>query len=379
MESRLERRATRSRHRFKAVSIFAFAVAMIAAAPVGSSFAASVSSFKVVKLLGSKGAGAKKKDAEMSNAWGIAFIAGDPFWIDDEGSGVSELVDGKGKIFKSLPFVTIPSATTGMGKPTGIVANTTGQFAIPGGSSAFFIFATDDGTIAGWNSGASATTIVNNSGTESYTGLALASNGSDNMLYAANHNTPGSIDTFDSDFAPVSTTGGFSDPSLPAGLTPYNITALGNDLFVAYSDGREAVGQVDEFDSEGNLIMTFTDASLNEPWGLALAPSKFGSFSNDLLVGNLGDGTISVFNPTNGEFLGQLVANNSKPIVIQGLWGLIDGTGAMNATADAVYFTAGPSGYAGGLFGEIEAGPAPKKKTSDPMPGPYTLMPPGMM
>jgi uncharacterized protein (TIGR03118 family) len=379
MESRLERRATRSRHRFKAVSIFAFAVATIAAAPVGSSFAASVSSFKVIKLLGSKGAGAKKKDAEMSNAWGIAFIAGDPFWIDDEGSGVSELVDGKGKIFKSLPFVTIPSATTGMGKPTGIVANTTGQFAIPGGSSAFFIFATDDGTIAGWNSGASATTIVNNSGTESYTGLALASNGSDNMLYAANHNTPGSIDTFDSDFAPVTTTGGFSDPSLPAGLTPYNITALGNDLFVAYSDGREAVGQVDEFDSEGNLIMTFTDASLNEPWGLALAPSKFGSFSNDLLVGNLGDGTISVFNPTNGEFLGQLVANNSKPIVIQGLWGLIDGTGAMNATADAVYFTAGPSGYAGGLFGEIEAGPAPKKKTSDPMPGPYTLMPPGMM
>jgi len=377
MESRLECHARRSRHRFKAVSIFTFAVAMVAV-QINSSFGASVSSFKVVKLVGSKGAGSKKTDSEMSNAWGIAFISGDPFWINDEGTGVSELIDGKGKIFKSLPFVTVPAASSGTGKPTGIVANTTGQFAIPGGSSAFFIFATEDGTIAGWNSGASATTIVNNSGTASYTGLALASSGPDNMLYAANHNAPGSIDVFDSDFNTVATTGGFSDPGLPSGFTPYNITALGSNLFVAYSDGRQAVGQVDEFDSEGNLIMTFTDASLNEPWGLTLAPSKFGSFSNDLLVGNLGDGTISVFNPANGEFLGQLAAKNSKPIVIQGLWGLIDGTGAQNATNDAVYFTAGPSGYTGGLFGEIEAGAAPKKKTSMPMPGPYTLMP-GMM
>ena len=86
--------------------------------------------------------------------------------------------------------------------------------------------------------------------------------------------------------------------------------------------GTQAVGQVDEFDIEGNLIMSFKDASLNAPWGLTFAPSHFGTFSNDLLVGNKGDGTISVFNPANGEFLGQLEEKNGKPIVISdcGRW-----------------------------------------------------------
>ncbi|MGD0117748.1 MAG: TIGR03118 family protein [Candidatus Binatus sp.] len=359
-----------------ALSVVTFAVMMVAAQVQSTLAASSTTSFKIVKLVGSKGSGAKKKDARMVNAWGTAFIAAaaTPFWVNDEGTGDSELIDGKGKIFKALPFVTVPGASGGTGKPTGIVGNATGLFPIPGGTSADFIFATDDGTIAGWNSGTSATTIVNNSTTASYTGLALAAN----MLYAANHKAPGSIDVFDANFNPISTTGGFSDPSLPAGFTPYNITALGDSLFVAYSEGTQAVGQVDEFDTEGNLIMSFTDPSLDEPWGLTLAPSQFGTFSNDLLVGNLGDGTISVFNPANGEFLGQLEAKKSKPLVISGLWSLVDGTGAMNAKANAVYFTAGPAGYTEGLFGMIQAGSAAKKTTSTPMPGPYTLMP-GMM
>ena len=168
-----------------------------------------------------------------------------------------------------------------------------------------FIFATEDGTIAGWNEslGATATTIITNS-SEVYTGLALANNGTVNLLYAAN--SKGSIDVFDSNFNPTTTTGGFSDPALPTGLTPYNITAIDGDVFVTYSMGAQAVGQVDEFDTEGNLIMSFKDPSLNSPWAVTLAPSHFGTFSNDLLVGNKGDGTISVFNPANGEFLGQL-------------------------------------------------------------------------
>ena len=142
--------------------------------------------------------------------------------------------------------------------------------------------------------------------------------------------------------------------------------------------GAQAVGQVDEFDTEGNLIMSFKDASLNAPWGLTFAPSNFGTFSNDLLVGNKGDGTISVFNPTNGEFLGQLEGKNGKPIVISDLWALVDGTGAVNATPDAVYFTAGPDGYAEGLFGTIESGKPVKTKKSKggtTLPGPYTGMP----
>jgi uncharacterized protein (TIGR03118 family) len=255
------------------------------------------------------------------------------------------------------------------------VANGTGQFLLPSGETTLFIFATADGTIAGWNSGSAATTIINNTGEASYTGLALANNGTDNFLYAANHSEPGSIDVFDANFNPVTATGEFDDPDLPTGMTPYNVAAIGGNLFVAYSDGTQAVGQVDEFDTEGNLIMRFTDPSLNQPWGLTLAPSKFGIFSNDLLVGNLGDGSISVFNPANGEFLGQVADPHSNRILIPGLWSLLDGTGALNASANAVYFTAGPAGYAQGLFGMIQAGPAPKptskvdpESTPSPMP-----------
>jgi uncharacterized protein (TIGR03118 family) len=366
MQGRLDRHLARGRQLLLALSTLTFAVAMLAV-QVRSTVAApatSVTSFKVDNLIGSKGSGGKKKDPLMINAWGATFIAAatTPFWINDEGTGVSELIDGKGKIMKALPFVTIPGPTAGStSKPTGIVGNITGQFVIPGSTSAVFIFATEDGTIAAWDPslGATAKTIVTNSGAV-YTGLALAKNGNANMLYAAN--SKGTIDVFDSTFTPVTTTGGFSDPALPTGFTPYNVTAVDNNVFVTYSLGVQPVGQVDEFDPEGNLIMSFKDPSLNSPWGVTLAPSHFGTFSNDLLVGNKGAGTISVFNPANAEFLGQLEDHDGKPIVIQDLWTVIDGTGALNAEPDAVYFTAGTAGYAKGVFGTLEVGPDVKKE-----------------
>jgi uncharacterized protein (TIGR03118 family) len=223
MQSKLDRHITRNRQRLLTLSILTFGV-MTLAAQVRSSFAVPAGSFKVVKLIGSKGTGAARRDSLMVNAWGDAFFPGDPFWINDEGTGFSELIDGKGKIFKSLPSVTVPGATGGVGKPTGIVANGTGQFPLPSGGSTLFIFATADGTIAGWNSGTVATTIVNNSGSASYTGLALASNGTANLIYAANRVNSGSIDVFDSNFNPVTVSGDFIDPNLPVGLIPYNIS-----------------------------------------------------------------------------------------------------------------------------------------------------------
>src|SRR5580698_4314269 len=220
------------------------------------------------------------------------------FWINDEGTGVSELIDGKGIVFKGLPFVTIPGANSTKGQPTGIVANSTADFAIPGSGAAEFIFDGEDGTISGWNSGTEAVIIVNNSGKARYTGLALASNDSANQLYAANQGvtgSPGSIDIFDASFNPVTLSGGFTDPNLPANFTPYNIANINGNLFVTYSEGLQAVGQVDEFDPNGTFIMSFTSTTLAAPWGLAVAPSNFGAFAGDLLVGNLADGTISAF------------------------------------------------------------------------------------
>jgi len=367
MQPRLDRQVIRRRHKFVVLSILAFTVMMVAA-EIRTTAALPVGSYKVVKLIGSKGTGANAKDKRMVNAWGNAFIPGEsPFWINDEGTGVSELINGKGKIFKALPFVTVPGVGGAIGKPTGIVGNSTGQFPLPAGGSTLFIFCGEDGTISGWNSGKTATIIVNNSGKASYTGLALANNGGPNLLYAANHSAPGSIDVFDSDFKPTTVPGGFIDPALPTGLTPYNIATIDGKLFVAYSEGRSAVGRVDEFDTDGTFIMSFTNPSLDEPWGLTLAPSHFGPFSDDLLVGNLGDGSISVFNPANGEFLGQLADKKSERILIPGLWSLLDGDGATGAAPDSVYFTAGPGGYAEGVFGMIQTGPAPKP-TKSPKP-----------
>lgn len=135
-----------------------------------------------------------------------------------------------------------------------------------------FIFDTEDGTISGWNEslGTAATIVVNNSGKASYTGLALANNTPANQLYAANQGLtghPGSIDVFDASFNPVTTSDGFTDPNLPAHFTQYNIASIDGNLFVSYAQGLQAVGQVDEFDLNGNLIMTFTSNTLAAPWG----------------------------------------------------------------------------------------------------------------
>lgn len=359
----------------------AFVLSIVVAAAVciaiSNSTATSTGAFKVIKLVGSAGSGAHKRDAHMINAWGNAFFPGNPFWINDQGSGVSELIDGQGTIFNALPFVKVPpGAGGGKGQPTGIVANLTSDFVLSSGGKALFIFATEDGTISGWNqsSGATAVIVVNNTGKATYTGLALAlaQNGNANQLYAANQGVtghPGSIDVFDASFKPV-TSSGFP---LPNGFTPYNIANINGNLFVSYSMGLQAVGRVDEFDPNGTFIMKFTSDTLAAPWGLVVAPSNFGAFSNDLLVGNLIDGTISAFNLTTGKFLDQLVTSNQKKLAIPGLWSLIDGDGALNARADVIYFTAGPRGYAAGLFGLIEAVAA---KPHTPIPTP-TVVPYG--
>jgi uncharacterized protein (TIGR03118 family) len=102
---------------------------------------------------------------------------------------------------------------------------------------------------------------------------------------------------------------------------------------------------------------------LNSPWGLTLASSHSGLFSNDLLVGNFGDGMINAFDPVTGQFLGQLKDRNGQPLVIEGLWGLRFGNGAMGADSNSLFFTAGIPGDGAiedhGLFGRLTAVPEP--------------------
>jgi uncharacterized protein (TIGR03118 family) len=121
-------------------------------------------------------------------------------------------------------------------------------------------------------------------------------------------------------------------------------------------------GFIDEFDTNGIFLKRFASMGpLNSPWGLALAPAGFGSFGNDLLVGNFGDGRINAFNFTTGAFLGSLTDASNNPIFIPGLWGLRSGNNGPGFDPDAVYFTAGIPGPRGqledhGLFGRISVG-----------------------
>jgi hypothetical protein len=91
--------------------------------------------------------------------------------------------------------------------------------------------------------------------------------------------------------------------------------------------------------------------SLNAPWGVALAPTGFGAFGGDLLVGNFGDGHITALDPTTGALVttstnttGQLTNPNGTPLVVDHLLGLTFGNGSTAGNSDTLYFTSAPAG-----------------------------------
>ena len=318
---------------------------------------------------------ANHRDPNLVNPWGISFSpTGGPFWVSDNGTGVVTVYNGAGKPFPvgSPIVVTVPPAAGGIppSAPTGQVFNPTVDFTLAPGMRAVFLFATEDGTIAGWNPMVNATTAVtkvDNSGSGAiYKGLAMGSNVNGNFLFAANFHA-GTIDVFDKNFTPVISPGAFTDPNIPAGFAPFNIQNIGGQLYVTYAkqdaDKEDDVpgpgnGFIDVFDTSGVLVRRFaSQGTLNSPWGMAVAPANFGEFSGALLVGNFGDGRINAFNISTGAFLGQMLTPTSEPLTIPGLWGLIFGNGGNGGSLDRLYFTAGIPGDGDledhGLFGEI--------------------------
>jgi uncharacterized protein (TIGR03118 family) len=266
-------------------------------------------------------------------------------------------------------IVTIPppAGAPGPATPTGMVANATANFAV-NGSPAFFIFSTEDGTISAWTGGNNAVLEVNNpnfnSGTDPvYKGLALLTNGTGNFLLATNFRNA-RIDVFDSMFKPTALAGNFTDPTLPAGFAPFGVHVLNNNqVYVTYAmqdapkhDPVNAPGNgfVSLFDANGNFVRrVISQGQLNSPWGTAIASANFGQFSNDLLIGNFGDGTINAFDPTTGNFLGTLKGSNGNALVNGSLWELVfDPTGQTGAK-DTLYFSAGLVNEGDGLFGAI--------------------------
>jgi len=299
------------------------------------------------------------QDPNLTNAWGLAYAPGSPFWVSDEHSGKSTIYDATGSIIPLV--VTVPAAKKGAkGTPAGIVANTTTGFVISqGGVSgpAAFIFSTLDGTISGWNSSVNATTAViavNHSTTANYTGLAIATMSSGlTVLYAANQAT-NQIEMYNGKFKLLKT---FTDPAL-TGLSVYGVQTINGKLYVTFGG---AGGAVDIFALSGTLIRTVTSngsaGPLKNPWGVAIAPKNFGTLSNSLLVGNVTGGRINAFNLSTGAFKSVLKDKSGQPITNPGLWALQFGGGggsSSNGNTNQLFLTAGTNGYSTGVFAVIQ-------------------------
>jgi uncharacterized protein (TIGR03118 family) len=308
-------------------------------------------------------------DPDLVNPWGLSSSATSPIWVSDNGAGVSTLYRGDGSKVPLTVTIPAPGSPTG-GTPTGTVFNTTSSDFKVGAGKANFLFATEDGTILGWNGGASATIEADMSTATDiagdvgavYKGLALGSVGSDNFLYAANFRF-GTIDVFDKNFQLATLAGSFTDPNLPAGFAPFGIQNIDGQIFVTYAvqdplkhDDVSGPGHgfVDVYGTDGTFVRRFaSQGTLNSPWGIALAPSTFGNFHNDVLIGNFGDGRISAFT-TAGKLRGQLKSETSAPIQIDGLWGLRFGNGGNGGAPGTLFFAAGIGGEAHGLFGTLQ-------------------------
>jgi uncharacterized protein (TIGR03118 family) len=316
-------------------------------------------------------------DTNLKNPWGLSHSSTSPWWISDNGTGLSTLYNGHGRKFQvggSPLVVTIPPPAGGTSSaPTGNIFNSTNGFVVSeNGKSApsLFIFATEDGTISGWNFNVDLThaiLAVDRSAVGAgavYKGLAIAGN----SIYATNFRF-GTVEQFDSNFNLVRS---FTDKQLANTcplpgqcFAPFGIQNIGGNLYVtfalqdaAHHDDAHGPsrGFVDVFDTNGNLIKRLISrGALNSPWGLALAPSNFGQFSNDLLVGNFGNGHINVFDPNTGALLGQLKNQKGLIISINGLWGLAFGNGQTAGPTNALFFTAGINDEADGLFGNIQS------------------------
>ncbi len=327
-------------------------------------------------------------DPNLVNPWGIALSpGGGAFWVSDNGTGVSTLYSGdvNGSAFKvSSLVVTAPGAPAGTtGSPTGQVFNGAGGFNVPVGTgtkSSLFITTSEDGTISGWNPGVNLTQAqlaVTTPGAV-YKGLAIAGSN----LYAANF-SQNAINVFNSSFAPTALKGSFTDPNAASGYAPFNVQNLGGNLFVTYAQQDSAkfnevdgagLGFVDEFNLDGTFNKRIGTGSaltgggvdaLNAPWGLALAPSNFGKYSNDLLVGNFGSGEITAFDTATGTFQGALSNAQGNPLINDGLWGLTFGNGVSAGDTNKLYFAAGVNGENDGLFGSISASnPVPEASTT---------------
>lgn len=372
------------------------ALCLALTASSGLAFAQAAGTYQITNLISDGSVPAVTTDPNFVNPWGISI--GSDFWINTAATGFDYVALTNG----TIPFkVVVPAAsggTTTTGTPTGTVfVGSANGFNQPDGSKAVFLFSSLDGTISAWNpalgtANSVAQITVNNSAAGAvYTDMALMTNANGTFILASNFGPKPSIDVFDSNYQAAKLPGSFTDPNLPVGYAPFAVHTIGTQVFVTYAMQSVTAtsvptptsptgyvvpqstsahprsvqqvpgpgnGIVSVFDTNGNFVArAITGGNLNAPWGMALAPSTFGIYGGDLLVGNFGDGIINVYDPKTFAFLGQITDTNGKSVIYPSLWEITFGT-TNYGDVNSLYFTAGLSSESHGLFGVISNNPS---------------------
>jgi uncharacterized protein (TIGR03118 family) len=320
-----------------------------------------------------------------------------PRWTDHGFAVVTGLAYNVASDIKGQPIefpVSGPADDRSTNPPAPISGGTSG--------SAAFAFVTEDGCVNAWRQNTkvamqTAPLIINYSKTSVFpyhancvfSGCALTTNAyttdafaklGGNHLFATDFRS-GAIQVFDNKWKDVTSSYHFETPKDVKDLHAFNIADLGGHLFVTYAlftgnsdegmeeeDGRgPGFGHLVEYDETGKLIKDFKDKGmLNAPWGLAIAPPTFGKFGGNLIVANLGDGTIAAFDLKSGRFLDQLKDDKGNVISIDRIWGITFGNGVSLGDANSLYFVAGPNNETCGLFGKLTVAAAAPKSAASP-------------
>jgi uncharacterized protein (TIGR03118 family) len=318
-------------------------------------------------------------DSALVNPWGVSFANGSPVWISDQATQTSPLFSVTGSTNVSGPLFTVNIPPAGVSGPTGTVGNASGSGFDVGnggnGKSAAFIFANLNGSISAWNGTPLTQAFTQTSvAGASFTGLAI--NSTDTRLFAANDAGAGSIDVFNRSFNMESLgANAFKTPTAISakGLVPFGVQDIGGNVFVTYAVSGHVPqtmatageGAVAEFSENGGLEKTIVvGGPLASPWGVAIAPSSFGQFGGDLLVGNFSfvpgvADVINAFNPVTDALVGSFDVNVGAGNTPGGLWSLVFGGSGMDGNPNTLFFTDGINGETGGLFGSLTAVPEP--------------------
>jgi uncharacterized protein (TIGR03118 family) len=338
-------------------------------------------------------------DPNLKNPWGLTRSSGSPWWVGNNNSGTSTLYgsdgatatpagffpDPPGSLFNNFVIVPPPGFAPGtQSAPTGVVFNGSPTDFIldkgtPAGKQAIFIFATEDGTISGWNPGANvakgakppsinAVLEVDNSDNGSangavYKGATSADVEGKKFLYVTNFRSA-KVEVYDSAFKRVHLDeDAFEAEGVPHGFAPFNVQNVGGTLFVTYAKqdaarhdpvGGDGLGFVELFSPSGKHIGHLEHGDwFNAPWGVVWTTRDFGEFSNAILVGNFRSGWIAAFNGFTHKFIGFVKDPKDSILTIDGLWSLTFGNDGGAGPANTLFFTAGINNEIDGLFGTI--------------------------